>query len=352
MQATPTAWRLLLDAGFAGGPRFKALVGGEALPADLARDLAGRCGEVWNMYGPTETTIWSACCRMPPSGEPVLIGRPIARTGIYVLDANGNPQPPGVVGEIHIGGAGVARGYWRRDDLTAQKFVPDPFMPEFGRMYRTGDLGRYLRDGNLEFRGRADSQVKVRGFRIELGEIESALAGAPGVGAAAATVLGAGTSEAKVAAYVEARGVVDVAQLRDMLREKLPPYMVPQHVIALDRLPLTPNGKIDRARLPAPTESLFPARAFTAPANATEKAVCAAFAETLGLAEVSADANFFDLGGHSILAVRALALLRRDIAPELDLQTLFDAADVRALAGHIDKASRGARAGVLESFEF
>lgn len=348
MQATPTSWRLLFDAGFSNR-NFKALVGGEALPVDLARDLVARCGEVWNMYGPTETTIWSACYRLPPSGEPVLIGKPIAKTGIYVLDPNGAPQPPGVVGEIYIGGAGVARGYWRRDDLTSERFVADPFMPEFGRMYRTGDLGRYLRDGNLEFRGRADSQVKVRGFRIELGEIEAALAGAPGVHAAAATVHGAGP-DARICAYVEGSGA-DVALLRERLRDRLPHYMVPQHVIALDRLPLTPNGKIDRSRLPAPNESVFGTGAFRAPSTATEKAVAAAFADVLGVAQVSADANFFDLGGHSILAIRALALLRRDLTPELDLQTLFDAENVADLALKIDRLA-GKAGEKLEVFEF
>jgi amino acid adenylation domain-containing protein len=346
MQATPTSWRLLVEAGFER-PTFKALVGGEALPPDLARELARRCGEVWNMYGPTETTIWSACYRLPPAGEPVLIGKPIAKTGIYVLDPNGAPQPPGIVGEIYIGGAGVARGYWRRDDLTRERFLPDPFMPEFGRMYRTGDLGRYLRDGNLEFRGRADSQVKVRGFRIELGEIEAALAGAEGVRAAAAAVHGTG-ADAKICAYVEGSGA-DIAALRERLREKLPHYMVPQHVIALDRLPLTANGKIDRARLPAPNEAVFRTAAFRPPATATEKAVAAAFAEVLGLPAVSADANFFDLGGHSILAIRALALLRRDLAPALGLQTLFDAKDVADLARRIDGEKVG---GKLEVFEF
>jgi amino acid adenylation domain-containing protein len=337
MQATPTSWRLLLEAGFRA-QEFKALVGGEALPADLAREMAQRFAEVWNMYGPTETTIWSAVYRVPAEGAPVLLGKPIAKTGIYVLDPAGNPQPPGVVGEIYIGGAGVARGYWRRDDLTKERFLADPFMPEYGRMYRTGDLGRYLRDGNLEFRGRADAQVKVRGFRIELGEIEAALAGESGVKAAAATVHGAGSSEAKITAYVEADGAADLAALRDALREKLPHYMVPQYLIAIEKLPLTPNGKIDRARLPAPGDAAAEKGAYTPPATPTEKEVARIFADVLNVGEVSADANFFDLGGHSILAIRALAQLRRSLSADLALETVFNAADVRDLAREIDGA--------------
>lgn len=353
MQATPTTWRILLEAGFQGGAAFKALAGGEALPVDLARRLASLCGEVWNMYGPTETTIWSACYRLPASGEPVLLGAPIANTAIYVLDKAGNPQPPGVVGEIFIGGAGVARGYWRREELTAEKFLADPFMRDFGgRMYRTGDSGRYVRDGLLEFRGRIDGQVKVRGFRVELGEIEAALNDQTGVRAAAAKLIDAGGGDARIAAYVEpeAGAHVDQTVLKNALRARLPHYMVPQHLVTLDKLPLTPNGKIDRNRLPAPAPEDETPRAHIEPASAAERAVARVFAEVLGLKSVSADANFFDLGGHSILAIRALALLRRDLDPGLDLETLFDAADVRDLARRT--AAKRPKEAVLETFEF
>jgi amino acid adenylation domain-containing protein len=353
MQATPTTWRVLLEAGFSGGGGFKALVGGEALPADLARRLASRCGEVWNMYGPTETTIWSACWRLPASGEPVLLGAPIANTGVYVLDKAGNPQPPGVVGEICIGGAGVAVGYWRREELTAEKFVADPFMAEFGgRMYRTGDSGRYVQGGFLEFRGRIDGQVKVRGFRVELGEIEAALAEQQGVRAAAAKLFDAGDGDARIAAYVEpeAGAAPGVQALREALRARLPHYMIPQHIMTLDALPLTPNGKIDRSRLPPPAQEAARPSAHVEPANEAERAIARVFGEVLGLRAVSADADFFDLGGHSILAIRALALLRRDLDPALDLQTLFDAGNVRDLARSL--ASRHAQEPVLETFEF
>jgi amino acid adenylation domain-containing protein len=352
LQATPTTWRIILDAGWKGGATFKALVGGEALPADLARDLAARVGEVWNMYGPTETTIWSACYRVPASGAPVFLGKPIANTGLYVLDKSGNPQPPGVVGEICIGGAGVAQGYWGRDDLTAERFVRDPFMPEFGRMYRTGDNGRYVKSGDLEFRGRVDGQVKIRGFRIELGEIEAALAGAPGVRAAAAKVFGEGP-EARIIAYAERAGAaLDVQQLRADLRAKLPHYMAPAQVVELDRLPLTPNGKVDRSALPAPLETAPAERRLAPLETASERAVASIYGEVLGLKEVGADANFFELGGHSILAIRALALLRRDLAPKLDLETVFDAADVRDLARRIDAMIAPKQAAALEIYEF
>ncbi len=341
MQATPTGWRVLIEAGWAGKPGFKALVGGEALPVDLAKALTARCESVWNMYGPTETTIWSACAKVPTRAESVLIGKPIANTGLYVLDRGGNPQPPGVVGEIFIGGAGVARGYWKRDDLTAERFLPDPFLDGFGgRMYRTGDLGRILKSGDLEFRGRADTQVKVRGFRVELGEIEAALAGASGVKAAAAKVFGS-ASEARIVAYVETDAEIDANALRESLHARLPHYMIPQHIVALNKFPLTPNGKIDRNRLPD-AEAPKANGHYVEPQTETERLVAKTFSEVLNAERVSAEANFFDLGGHSILAIRALALLRRDLAPELDLASVFDAAHVRDLARRIDER-RGAQ---------
>jgi amino acid adenylation domain-containing protein len=349
MQATPTGWRVLLDAGWQGSPGFKALVGGEALPQDVADALAARAGSVWNMYGPTETTIWSAVARVR-AGAPVLIGRPIANTGIYVLDRRGNPQPPGVVGEICIGGAGVARGYWNRDDLTAERFVSDPFLREFGgRMYRTGDQGRLLKSGELEFRGRADAQVKVRGFRVELGEIEAALAGAPGVRAAAAKAVTDDNGDARIIAYVEA-DAIDEALLRERLRAKLPHYMIPQAIVALDEFPLTPNGKVDRNRLPDAARPQINGAHYVAPSGDTELLVARAFGEVLNAEKVSAEANFFDLGGHSILAIRALAILRRDIYPDLDLAAVFEASHVRDLARIIDEKRRGAPASRVYEF--
>src|SRR5439155_1122878 len=254
MQATPTTWRMLLDSGWRGKAAFKALCGGEALPAALADDLAG-CGlELWNMYGPTETTIWSTVEPVRAKGERPSIGRPIANTTLFVLDRCGAPTPLGVPGELHIGGAGLARGYRNRPELTAERFVEDPFSGAPGaRLYKTGDLTRYRPDGAIEFLGRLDHQIKLRGFRIELGEIETRLAEHPSVAAVAATVHTKGSKDPALVAYVVPAGEpADGEELRRFLAASLPAYMVPTTIVALDGLPLTPNGKIDREALPAP----------------------------------------------------------------------------------------------------
>jgi amino acid adenylation domain-containing protein len=326
MQATPTVWRLLVDSGWSGGTGFKALCGGEALPADLSQSLAQRC-ELWNMYGPTETTVWSSCYRVPPSGRPVLVGRPIASTRIYVLDKARRPLPPGVPGEIWIAGVGVARGYLNRDDLTAERFVPDPFRPGSDeRMYRTGDLGRYLADGNLECRGRIDSQVKVRGFRIELGEIEAALASHPGVAAAVVDAVTRGPGDVRLAAWLRSRDGSDMlpAGVREHVAQILPAYMIPQHFMTVASFPLLPNGKLDRASLPQPRwDAGMSAGAGAAegagppPQTEAEKALAAIWCRLLGIERIDVDANFFDLGGHSLLVTQAVAEARQQFGVRL-----------------------------------
>ena len=341
MQATPTTWRLMLEAGWQPSPAFKVLVGGEALPADLARTLAASCGEVWNMYGPTETAIWSTCYRVPAAGAPILIGKPIANTRVYILDKSMRRMPVGLPGEIFIAGSGVARGYLNREELTRERFLADPFAAAGERMYRTGDLGRYLTDGTLEFRQRADNQVKVRGFRIELGEVEGALAAHPGVKQAICAVTEVRPGDARLIAYVSAAdgagaNGVSAADLREHLRRQLPQYMIPQHFVGVATFPLLPNGKIDRKQLPSLKDSGLIEDAYIAPATATEITVAKVFAEVLQVERVSAEANFFDLGGHSILAMRALTLLRRDCHAGLALRTIFEQAHVRELARAID----------------
>ena len=249
IQATPTTWRMLAD--LPASTPLKMLCGGEALPPDLAARLLGRPGELWNMYGPTETTIWSAVARIERA-DAIAIGRPIANTQFYVLDENGQPVPVGVAGELHIGGDGVARGYFKRPDLTDAKFVPDPFSGVSGaRMYRTGDLVRYRASGRLEFLGRFDSQVKLRGYRIELGEIESALGEHSAVREAVVVAQEHG-GDRRLVGYVAARtgSSPSASELRSYLKEKLPEYMVPGAFAIIETLPLTPNGKIDRANLP------------------------------------------------------------------------------------------------------
>ncbi len=341
MQATPSTWRMLLDAGWRGRPGLKALCGGEALPPALA-DALLECGlELWNMYGPTETTIWSAVARVENPGAPVALGEPIANTALHVLDTTGAPAPLGVPGELHIGGAGLARGYRGRSDQTEERFVADPFSHEAGaRLYRTGDSVRRRADGSLQFLGRLDHQVKLRGYRIELGEIEATLGSAPGVTAAAARVHAGTASEPALVAYiVPAAPGADVEALRARLAERLPAYMVPASIVELDALPTTPNGKLDRAALPAPelpTES-----AFMAPRTEAEALVAGLFSEVLGCERVGALDDFFALGGQSLLAARLMSRLDARARAELPLRTLFEAPTVAGLAAELDRAAAG-----------
>ena len=323
MQATPSLWRLLIEAGWAGAPRFKSLCGGEALPTDLVNSLVGRCSEVWNMYGPTETAIWSTCYRIPGLDTPILIGRPIANTRVYILDKARRPAPPGIQGELYIAGAGVARGYLNRPELTGERFLPDPFVSGPGeRMYRTGDVGRFLANGNLEFRGRIDSQVKIRGFRIELGEIETVLASHPAVGAAVTRVIEVRPGDARLVAYTLPRDGIeaDGAELREYLRTPLPHYMIPQRFTVLETFPLLPNGKIDRGRLPAPDTIDDDAQApVQAPRTESERLLVEIWSRLLGVEQVGVRGNFFDLGGHSLLVAAAIAEIRKRTGVRLEI---------------------------------
>lgn len=306
MQATPATWRLLLDAGWPGTDGLKALCGGEALPRDLAQALLQRCDDLWNLYGPTETAIWSTLFRVVNADAPILIGRPIANTRIYVLDKGGRPSPTGVPGEICIAGAGVARGYLNRPELTAERFVLDPFSNAFsGRMYRTGDSGRFIADGNLEFRNRLDGQVKIRGFRVELGEIEAALASHPAVAQAATKAFEVRPGDRRLVGYVVPHngGCFDEPDLRAHLSQRLPRYMIPQHLVPLATMPALPNGKIDRNALPAPS---FEANANPPPADAEltaqERTVLELCRTLIGSDDITLDDGFFEAGGHSLLA--------------------------------------------------
>ncbi|WP_157697822.1 non-ribosomal peptide synthetase, partial [Caballeronia calidae] len=346
MQATPSTWRMLLDAQWQGRPGLAALCGGEALSGELATRLAAKVGSLLNLYGPTETTIWSTSCPLDAAtgmltGATVPIGRPIANTRIYLLDVHGELVPPGAIGELYIGGAGVARGYLNRPALTAERFVDDPFNGERGaRMYRTGDLARWLPDGNLEFLGRNDHQVKIRGFRIELGEIEAQLASHPAVREAVVIARddsGSNRSaDKRLVAYVtltsDAAGLVEA--LRIHLTERLPDYMVPAAFVMLDALPLTPNGKLDRRALPDPQWQDL--SAYVAPRTPLEHTLAQSFASVLGLERVGVSESFFSLGGHSLLATRLISQLRTVLDRELPLRILFDAPTVAALAQAIE----------------
>lgn len=318
MQATPTLWRMLLDAGWRrpeGVPHFKALIGGEPLPVGLAERLLDSGVELWNMYGPTETTVWSSVWRVQTPRDGISIGRPIDNTDIQVRDADGQLCPIGVPGELCIGGAGVALGYHRRDELTAERFPPDLDSQVPGaRYYRTGDLGRWRHDGWLEHLGRLDHQVKLRGLRIELGEIEAALHADPAVAEAVVTTHAQSEDDMRLVAYVVPRGrAPDPTVLRDHLRIHLPEYMLPQHIVMLDALPLLPNGKINRKALPAPQVDLRPAAGATrrtTPSTLVERAIADVWCELLGIDTVDLRDNFFDLGGHSLLAMRAVMAIR------------------------------------------
>ncbi len=320
MQATPASWRLLLEAGFAAPKGFKMLCGGEALPRDLANRLLTGSGELWNMYGPTETTIWSSCNLVTPGSEPITVGGPIANTQFYVLDRNDQPVPAGIPGQLHIGGDGVARGYYKRPALTAEKFVPNPLVAG-GRMYRTGDSARWLPDGSLQILGRIDHQVKLRGFRIELGEIEAVLTAKGGLSAVAVILReDAPGAPRLVAYYVEkvrpaeagSAAAADRAEaLRQLLQEDMPEYMIPSAWIRLDALPLSPNGKLDRGALPAPDAAQTAAEDFVAPTTPTEATLSKIFGEVLNLQQVGITADLLRLGADSIQLFQITARANR-----------------------------------------
>jgi amino acid adenylation domain-containing protein len=338
VQATPATWAMLLASGWTPPATMRLLCGGEALPRTVADALLASGAELWNLYGPTETTIWSAVARVSACGR-VPLGEPIANTTLYVLDSAGSPAPLGVPGELHIGGTGVARGYLGRPALTAERFVPDPFGAAGSRLYRTGDRARRRTDGTLEFLGRVDFQVKLRGFRIELGEIESALRAHPAIDGAVAAVHGDGP-DARLVAYLLPRDPDAPAvgvDLRTFLRERLPEYMVPSAFVTLDAFPLTPNGKVDRKALAAP-DARVEARVFAPPHTPQEQAIAEIWREVLRLDRVGRDDDFFALGGHSILATQVLSRVRRELGVDLPLRTLFEAPTVHALAERLPGA--------------
>jgi len=337
MQATPATWRMLLEAGWSPAPGFRALCGGEALAPDLADRLLERCSQVWNLYGPTETTVWSTCWQVMRPREGIAIGTPIANTAVWILDEQRQLCPLGVTGEIWIGGAGVALGYRNKPELTAERFFPDPFAdhPD-ARMYRTGDRGRWRADGTLVHLGRLDFQVKLRGFRIELGEIEARLLSLPGIADAVATTREFRPGDVRLLAHVVAApaATVDETALRTHLREALPDYMIPQHIIVLEALPRLPNRKIDRARLPAPIEGQACSDTRVAPRDALEQRVVAAMAAVLGH-EPGVEDNFFEHGGHSLLAAQLVARLNREVEAALPMRMVFEAQTAAQLAAAI-----------------
>ncbi|SFL14028.1 non-ribosomal peptide synthetase [Lysobacter sp. cf310] len=355
MQATPATWRMLLDAGWRGRPQLRLLCGGEALPRELADRLLACGAQLWNLYGPTETTVWSAVERVRADDAPISIGRPLANTEIHLVDARGQLVPVGVPGELLIGGLGVARGYLARPELSAEKFVPDPYGTRPGaRLYRTGDLARRLRDGRIEVLGRIDHQVKLRGFRIELGEIEAVLAEHPQVRQAVVVCREDRPGDKRLVAYVI--GTADAAELRAHARQRLPEYMLPSAYVALAQYPLTPNGKVDRKALPAPDAEALETQAYVAPRNGEEETLARLWAEVLGLERVGIHDDFFELGGHSLLATQLITRVQKAFGGEIALRSLFEAPSVAGFAElllrqRMDGVDADALAGMLDQLE-
>ncbi|HEY0455021.1 MAG TPA: MupA/Atu3671 family FMN-dependent luciferase-like monooxygenase, partial [Verrucomicrobiae bacterium] len=339
-QCTPSLANMLLqdpEAAPALGRIKKMMLGGEAFPLALADQLK-IVPEVINMYGPTETTIWSSTGPVEKAGASIPIGRPIANTQIYIVDKKFQPTPIGVPGELLIGGAGVVRGYLNRPELTEERFIENPFQPNHSRLYRTGDLARYLPDGRIEFLGRLDHQVKLRGFRIELGEIEAALREYRGVRECVVVLKEFAADDKRLVAYLVLEGTdkLSPVEVRKFLKERLPEYMVPSSYVTLKELPLTPNGKIDRKALPAPegmrqrTETPY-----IAAETSIEKTVAQIFQQLLRVEKVGLNDNFFELGGHSLLLVQAHARLCEALNVEFPVIRMFQHSTIAALTKHL-----------------
>jgi amino acid adenylation domain-containing protein len=337
----PSLARLVLAdlAGQGIGCLREMIVAGEACPPALVQEAAAQPGlALYNEYGPTEATVWATVHRCSPEDQaPVPIGRPVQNTRLYLLDEHGHPVPVGVAGELHIGGAGVARGYLDEPALTAAAFLPDPFDTRPGaRMYRTGDLARYRPDGVLDFLGRNDQQVKIRGFRIEPGEIEARLVAHPDVREAAVLAREDVPGEKRLVAYVTlAQGAVAsgiATRLRADVEGRLPDYMLPAAYVVLDALPLSPNGKLDRQALPAPAGEAYARRHYEAPWDGVEQALAQLWSDLLRVDRVGRHDRFFELGGHSLLAIQLVTRVRETFGVDLSLKVLFERQSLEALA--------------------
>lgn len=336
MQATPAAWQLLIDSGWAGKPGLKALCGGDVLSRKLADQLLDRVGSLWNMYGPTETTVWSSITQIQKGDGPITIGQPIGNTQLYILDPYLQPAPIGVVGELHIGGEGLSRGYLNRIELTSEKFIPDPFSSKPGaQLYKTGDRARYLPDGSIDVPGRMDDQVKIHGHRIEPGEVAAVLMQHPSVREAIVITRTEGSGEKRLVAYFVAKQDQSplVCELQDFVKKKLPVYMTPAAFIRLDGLPLTPHGKIDRKALPLP-EDVRPLAGYVAPRNEVEEILAGIWQDVLGVEQVGINDNFFELGGASMQSLQIVA--NANIAGfRLSAESIFEYQTIAGLAEQI-----------------
>ncbi|MBN3938515.1 amino acid adenylation domain-containing protein [Nostoc sp. NMS9] len=358
MQPTPVTWRLLLAAGWQGSPQLKMISTGEALPRDLANQLLPKGACLWNLYGPTETTIWSTGYKVTTTNKPISIGCPLANTQTYILDSHLQPVPIGISGELYIGGEGLARGYLNRPELTAERFISNPFSPNpKSRLYKTGDLARYLPDGHIEYLGRIDYQVKLRGFRIELGEIETALLQHPEVKEAVVIVREDTPNETSLVGYIVAETGQDslevISQLRRFLKQQLPDFMVPTIFMALEAMPLTPNGKVDRKALPQPDASRPELEAnYVAPRTPIEQQIADIWAQVLNVKQVGINDNFFELGGYSLLGIQVVSRVRQALQAEILMSNLFELPTVADLAERVETlrwATQGVQAAESET---
>ncbi|MEH2466951.1 MAG: amino acid adenylation domain-containing protein [Nostoc sp.] len=358
MQPTPVTWRLLLAAGWQGSPQLKMISTGEALPRELANQLLLKGACLWNLYGPTETTIWSTGYKVTTGNKAISIGYPLANTQIYILDSHLQPVPIGISGELYIGGEGLARGYLNRPELTAEKFISNPFSPNpKSRLYKTGDLARYLPDGHIEYLGRIDYQIKLRGFRIELGEIETALLQHPGVKEGVVIVREDTSNENNLVGYIVAETGQDslqvISQLRRFLKQQLPDFMVPTIFMALEAMPLTPNGKVDRKALPEPDASRPELEAnYVAPRTPIEQQIADIWMQVLNVKRVGIYDNFFELGGYSLVGIQVVSRVRQALQVEILMSNLFELPTVADLAERVETlrwATQGIQAAESET---
>lgn len=341
MQATPATWRMLLQSGWKGGTGLKALVGGEALPKDILPKFLERVDQLWNMYGPTETTVWSTCFLIKNAEDPILIGKPIDNTTVYVVDENGHRAADGQPGELLIGGDGVTRGYYNRPELNQERFIADNFGNQSGaRLYRTGDLVKMLADGNLQYINRLDNQIKLRGFRIELGEIEAVIAKHEAVSQCVVVLRNDSAGEPRLVAYVKNTGVrtTTAGELRAFAQRDLPEFMTPSVWVFIDEIPLTPNGKVDRKALPEPsTDRPELGQAYVPPRTPLEKYLAKIWKENLGIDKVGTKDRFFDLGGNSIKAIQFVDQLSNKIGEKISMPGFFGAPCIADFADLIER---------------
>jgi amino acid adenylation domain-containing protein len=337
LQATPSGWRILLEAGWDGQPGLKMLTAGEPLDRTLARNLLARGSTLWNLYGPTEATIYATGQQI--TGEAITIGKPLANYSAYVLDYHGNRIPVGAVGELHLGGIGIAQGYLNRPELTQEKFIDDEFGEQpGGRLYRTGDLARFLPDGQIELLGRADNQIKLRGHRIELEEVEALLDSHVAVRRSVVTVVDVDEGDQRLVAYIVPKqaGKTDLVALREYAVRGLPAYMVPSTFVMVDSFSLTPSGKVDRKALRGST-AFQSFDQLSQSSGDLEQIVLSCWKSALSIAELGPDAHFFEFGGHSLLAVRLCCDISNRLARKIPVSWLFEAPTPRAFVERLQE---------------